>query len=75
MVVLDDYADNPRGISLHDEWDKVKQQLNAANEVGLVVDVQRSRRLYLRLGTVEPDLFLGEVLLRGGGVGGGGEHG
>ena len=39
MVVLDDYADNPRGISLHDERDKIKQQPNTANEIGLVKDI------------------------------------
>ena len=65
VVVLDDNTDHARGIGLHDERDKVKQQLDAANEVGLVVDVQRNLCLHFRLGTVEPDLFLGEVLLRG----------
>ena len=39
MVVLDDYADNPRGIGLHDERDKIKQQPNTANEIGLVKDI------------------------------------
>ena len=65
VVVLDDHTDHARGIGLHDERDKVKQQLNATNKVGLVVDVKRSLCLHFGLGTVEPDLFLGEVLLRG----------
>ena len=39
MVVLDDYADNAGGIGLHDERDKIKQQPNTANEIGLVKDI------------------------------------
>ena len=65
VVILDDDTDNARGISLYDQRNEIEQQPDTANEVGLVGDVRRRFGLHFRLGTVEPDLFLGEVLFRG----------
>ena len=65
MVVLNDNANHTRGIGLYNQWNKIEQQSNSANEIGFVMDIERRLSFYLRFGAVDPCLGCGKIIFCG----------